>query len=315
MKRLILTQQQLADAYAVPVKSSIYQYFLGLSDRKEKMIGLIIGEYEFFDDGDIEYKEHDFKEIIVSEETMKAWKLSRKASEQTPLMFTDCYFSLVSLRTLEDLAVGNLAEAAAEPVGTHRPHQLPPLETAVAQVAGTPPGRAAFRPPGHVAARNPVTGDRTADKCGSRETAVCKKALQTGQRNSRTGVRLFPAQSVTLHRIPAARGYAAAGHGYAPTHDVLSRCRQPPSARAGRRPSTTCHAPYSSPPHTAACLQRTGLRRHTGKYNTLRQRPHSGSCGVHTRRYRHRSATPAAATTGKRTKGADIKGSPPRPTR
>lgn len=71
MKRLILTQQQLADAYAVPVKSSIYQYFLGLSDRKEKMIGLIIGEYEFFDDGDIEYKEHDFKEIIVSEETMK----------------------------------------------------------------------------------------------------------------------------------------------------------------------------------------------------------------------------------------------------
>ena len=75
MKRLILTQQQLADAYAVPVKSSIYQYFLGLSDRKEKMIGLIIGEYEFFDDGDIEYKEHDFKEIIVSEETMKAWKL------------------------------------------------------------------------------------------------------------------------------------------------------------------------------------------------------------------------------------------------
>lgn len=47
MKRLILTQQQLADAYAVPVKSSIYQYFLGLSDRKEKMIGLIIGEYEF----------------------------------------------------------------------------------------------------------------------------------------------------------------------------------------------------------------------------------------------------------------------------
>ena len=44
MKRLILTQQQLADAYAVPVKSSIYQYFLGLSDRKEKMIGLIIGE-------------------------------------------------------------------------------------------------------------------------------------------------------------------------------------------------------------------------------------------------------------------------------
>ena len=54
MKRLILTQQQLADAYAVPVKSSIYQYFLGLSDRKEKMIGLIIGEYEFFDDGDIE---------------------------------------------------------------------------------------------------------------------------------------------------------------------------------------------------------------------------------------------------------------------
>ena len=102
MKRLILTQQQLADAYAVPVKSSIYQYFLGLSDRKEKMIGLIIGEYEFFDDGDIEYKEHDFKEIIVSEETMKAWKLSRKASGQTPLMFTDCYFSLVSLRTLED---------------------------------------------------------------------------------------------------------------------------------------------------------------------------------------------------------------------
>lgn len=45
---------------------------------------------------------------------MKAWKLSRKASGQTPLMFTDCYFSLVSLRTLEDLAVGNLAEAAAE---------------------------------------------------------------------------------------------------------------------------------------------------------------------------------------------------------
>lgn len=87
MKRLILTQQQLADAYAVPVKSSIYQYFLGLSDRKEKMIGLIIGEYEFFDDGDIEYKEHDFKEIIVSEETMKAWKLSRKASGQTPLNF------------------------------------------------------------------------------------------------------------------------------------------------------------------------------------------------------------------------------------
>lgn len=114
MKRLILTQQQLADAYAMPVKSSIYQYFLGLSDRKEKMIGLIIGEYEFFDDGDIEYKEHDFKEIIVSEKTMKAWKLSRKASGQTPLMFTDCYFSLVSLRTLEDLAVGNLAEAAAE---------------------------------------------------------------------------------------------------------------------------------------------------------------------------------------------------------
>lgn len=119
MKRLILTQQQLADAYAVPVKSSIYQYFLGLSDRKEKMIGLIIGEYEFFDDGDIEYKEHDFKEIIVSEETMKAWKLSRKASGQTPLMFTDCYFSLVSLRTLEDLAVGNLAEAAAELVKNH----------------------------------------------------------------------------------------------------------------------------------------------------------------------------------------------------
>ena len=34
-------------------------------------------------------------------------------------MFTDCYFSLVSLRTLEDLAVGNLAEAAAELVKNH----------------------------------------------------------------------------------------------------------------------------------------------------------------------------------------------------
>jgi len=72
MKRLILTQQQLADAYAVPVKSSIYQYFLGLSDRKEKMIGLIIGKYEFFYDLENEYNKHNFKEIIVSEETMKA---------------------------------------------------------------------------------------------------------------------------------------------------------------------------------------------------------------------------------------------------
>ena len=41
MKRLILTQQQLADAYAVPVKSSIYQYFLGLSDMSFLMTGIL----------------------------------------------------------------------------------------------------------------------------------------------------------------------------------------------------------------------------------------------------------------------------------
>ena len=78
MKRLILTQQQLADAYAVPVKSSIYQYFLGLSDRKEKMIGLIIGEYEFFDDGDIEYKEHDFKETAELEQRIRIVEMLNK---------------------------------------------------------------------------------------------------------------------------------------------------------------------------------------------------------------------------------------------
>ena len=36
MKRLILTQQQLADAYAVPVKSSIYQYFSDCPTVKKK---------------------------------------------------------------------------------------------------------------------------------------------------------------------------------------------------------------------------------------------------------------------------------------
>ena len=120
MKQLILTQQQLADAYAVPVMSSSYQYLSDLAGHKEKLAGLVVGEYRFFDDGSIEYEEYkDFKEISVSNQSFAAWKIFTKASGQKPLLFSDYHFSLITLGVHEGISAVNLAEAAAELMAHH----------------------------------------------------------------------------------------------------------------------------------------------------------------------------------------------------
>lgn len=114
MKKLILSQQQMADAFAVPVKSSVYEYFSWLAGQNEKMVGLVIGEYKFFDDGSIEYQENSLKEITVSKETMDTWKKFKRTSGQRPLLFSDYHFSLMTVNVRIDIPSVNLAEAAAE---------------------------------------------------------------------------------------------------------------------------------------------------------------------------------------------------------